>query len=926
MLALILAIGILLLLVALMILIYFMRSIKYRTPWIILSLALIALIGLDLVYLNQSISKDAISKPSLTVILVSVSIAIFIFRGVYLITKELTPLGNIVEQHQVIFKNYPGFLILKDNQLHYKAVNSAYAKFLGKDIDSILTKSDLDFYPRSLAFQLQQEDRQALKSGHPLTSEHEIGGLEETKWLEITRIPYFDQDTSSVNLLVAARDITSSKKSEITSTRIRKASTTLLDTSLSLIGQLDLPATLESVLAWSVELFKIPNVFVCLLESDETLLRYKATTESIKGLLNEPIKPGEDLAGVVWQSGQPLIVENYSTWDGKTDQFEGLQFGTVGGFPIIKGSKIIGILGFLSQEQGRLFDEDQNEVLSQFCKISALAISNAQSYSISQSQLSGTQLDLIKLQHRARLERLVARESINFINLPPEDIDQSIDHSLQLICQDTGVNRGYLFILSPVNESSSVTHEWNSDESIANQNKKIILSDETFNWILQRFKLGEIIAVTQASPMPDEANMLLEYLEENSIKSFTAVPLMSGRAVVGFLGLESFDQSVQWQDETLELLKTMADMFSRALLAKKFSIAMMDARAEDHVRLVYMERRNRESTLITEMTDMIQACRTPDEAFPVISRYIQQLAPDLSGALYLMTNNVQPAEKLISWGEDINPVQEAELTIDECWALRRSRLHIVTDPNSGPHCKHLPDPVPHNYLCVPLIAQGEAIGLLHLRSTVEPGLTAEQMEFYKRPALMVADHVALALSNLSLRDELRSQAIRDPLTGLFNRRYMEETLVRELRRGSRHGFPIGIIMFDIDQMKPINDTLGHDAGDIVLKATGRLLQKLFRGEDVACRYGGDEFTIILPEASLLDVGRRANELREEIRNLRLEYNGEPLRPITLSIGVSAFPDHGTNIDDLIKASDSAIYAAKAEGGDRIMYGRKDEKA
>jgi diguanylate cyclase (GGDEF)-like protein len=153
---------------------------------------------------------------------------------------------------------------------------------------------------------------------------------------------------------------------------------------------------------------------------------------------------------------------------------------------------------------------------------------------------------------------------------------------------------------------------------------------------------------------------------------------------------------------------------------------------------------------------------------------------------------------------------------------------------------------------------------------------------------------------------------------------MEETLEREIRRANRHGTSVGVIMFDVDKMKPINDQLGHDAGDLVLKTLGEALSQLFRSEDVACRYGGDEFTIVLPEASLADAWRRAEELRDAVKGLNIQYEGKKLGSITLSIGVAAYPDHGPSLENLLLASDTASYAAKSEGGDRIMVGHRDD--
>jgi len=182
----------------------------------------------------------------------------------------------------------------------------------------------------------------------------------------------------------------------------------------------------------------------------------------------------------------------------------------------------------------------------------------------------------------------------------------------------------------------------------------------------------------------------------------------------------------------------------------------------------------------------------------------------------------------------------------------------------------------------------------------------------------VADSVALALANLKLRETLRHQSIRDPLTGLFNRRYMEETLERETRRVARAQRPLGIIMLDVDHFKLFNDTFGHDAGDSLLREFGNFLRAHVRGEDVACRYGGEEFTLILPEASLEVTRQRAEHLRGDIKHLHAQYHDQPLGAVALSLGVAVFPDHGSTGEAVLKAADAALYRAKREGRDRVV--------
>jgi diguanylate cyclase (GGDEF)-like protein len=182
----------------------------------------------------------------------------------------------------------------------------------------------------------------------------------------------------------------------------------------------------------------------------------------------------------------------------------------------------------------------------------------------------------------------------------------------------------------------------------------------------------------------------------------------------------------------------------------------------------------------------------------------------------------------------------------------------------------------------------------------------------------VVEQAGMALSNLKLREALREQSIRDPLTGLYNRRYMEEVLKQHLRRVTRHLHPLGMIMIDIDHFKSFNDSNGHAAGDALLRALGEFLQRRIRGEDVACRYGGEEFILIMPEATLEAANQRAELLRQGVKGLRVSDGGQTFGGVTLSIGVAIYPQHGRTIDSILRAVDTALYRAKQEGRDRVV--------
>ncbi|MBI3942781.1 MAG: diguanylate cyclase [Chloroflexi bacterium] len=337
-----------------------------------------------------------------------------------------------------------------------------------------------------------------------------------------------------------------------------------------------------------------------------------------------------------------------------------------------------------------------------------------------------------------------------------------------------------------------------------------------------------------------------------------------------------------------------------------------------------LENHAHEITLLSEMGDLLQACSTTEEAYATIAHSVQLLFPTESGALYVLSASRNIAEAAAIWGGTLQ-AGEGVFAPEECWALRRGRLHQVENSATGPVCQHLKLPAPTSYLCVPMMAQGEALGVLHLRGSAEnrnpgPGEVVCLTESQQRLAVTVAEHIALALSNLRLRETLRSQAIRDPLTGLFNRRYMEESLEREVRRSTRRNTSLAVVMLDLDHYKEFNDAFGHDAGDTLLREFGIFLRSHTRGEDIACRYGGEEFVLVLPEVTLDVARQRAEQLREGAKHLDVQHHGRALGVVTLSAGVIVFPKHGTTAESLLSAADTALYQAKRAGRDRVVVG------
>jgi diguanylate cyclase (GGDEF)-like protein len=219
---------------------------------------------------------------------------------------------------------------------------------------------------------------------------------------------------------------------------------------------------------------------------------------------------------------------------------------------------------------------------------------------------------------------------------------------------------------------------------------------------------------------------------------------------------------------------------------------------------------------------------------------------------------------------------------------------------------------------VPLAAQGDMLGLLHIRFPAPGGTQPTRTtESQLQLATTFAAQAGLALGNLKLRAALKEQSLRDPLTGLYNRRFLDETLERELARAQRQGAPLALIMTDIDHFKRFNDTRGHDAGDAVLRSVAQTLKSHIRGGDIACRFGGEEFTVILPECALDAASKKAEILRQAIASLVLSHDGQALGTVTMSFGVAFFPEDGSDSTGLLKAADTALYRAKNAGRNRV---------
>jgi diguanylate cyclase (GGDEF)-like protein len=322
-----------------------------------------------------------------------------------------------------------------------------------------------------------------------------------------------------------------------------------------------------------------------------------------------------------------------------------------------------------------------------------------------------------------------------------------------------------------------------------------------------------------------------------------------------------------------------------------------------------LQRRDGELTLLSRLNDLLQTCETQEEAYRIIPLMAAELFSGQAGCLAVFRASGQYLETVARWGDEA--LVENVFPMKDCWAIRRGRPHEVVDPETSLRCDHFVRPPEQGYLCIPLTVQGETLGVFHL--VAAPPSKDDHHVNQRQLAVTVGETIKLSLANLKLRKTLHEQATRDPLTGLFNRRYLEDTLPRELHRALRRDAHTCLAMIDLDHFKRFNDTFGHEAGDLILRETGRLLREHLRKSDIACRYGGEEFVIVLPDSTLEDASKRLEQVRILFEKLEVRHGGQLMATITGSAGIAAAPEHGTTMEELLRAADSALYAAKHAG-------------
>jgi diguanylate cyclase (GGDEF)-like protein len=368
---------------------------------------------------------------------------------------------------------------------------------------------------------------------------------------------------------------------------------------------------------------------------------------------------------------------------------------------------------------------------------------------------------------------------------------------------------------------------------------------------------------------------------------------------------------------TVDIINLSLLLFSILYFNKMFS-SLIASREKLERTLLQVENQSKEMVISNDMNNKLRSSGSMQETVSMALLYLKKILPFSSGVIYLMDHSKNYLEAVAEWNEP--NVTEHIFTPDQCWGLRQGKIYFYINKDESMPCKHSEgESHIRSYVCMPLLALNEVVGVLHLQITNSHDMDQNEIiKLYENNNLMIqniAGQISLSISNIKLYEVLKQRSTRDLLTGLYNRSYLSDTFERDVQRAKRNNTSIVVIMMDIDFFKNVNDTYGHEAGDAVLREVSKLLTRELRKSDIACRYGGEEFLIILYDTVSQDASERIEQLRQKISNLQFHFVA--LFSITVSFGIAMFPEDGNNSEELIKAADQALYVSKKTGRNKV---------
>ena len=662
------------------------------------------------------------------------------------------------------------------------------------------------------------------------------------------------------HLFALIRDVTEKLQAEASLTRKNAIMAALQETTIELLSHLDLDTLLGKIVNRAGTLIGTSGGYLDLVDEASGQLRPKVGIGILTKSLTYTVQPGEGVAGTVWQSGAPLLVDDYDQWSGRVGIFSQGAIKAALGVPLLSQGKVLGVLGLAhDHDSGKVFTPEDLEILTQFSRLVVIAITNARLYQEAQRELEEKRLAEIALrENQSRLQILLD-------NLP-----------VGVSVQDPAGNIVY------ANPALSTMLELPRQEIL----------DGTCN-NRQRLRPDK-------SPMPDEE---------------------TADAQVQRLGMPVRDVETGMVTEKGKTIWVNVNAAPYPTVDQGLVIATTDIterkRAEEAIRLClhlweFAASHNLEDLLQKTLDELEALTHSRISFYHFVDRDQEHIT---QGAWSTRTKR----DFCRSTGKEAHyPLSQAGVWT-ECFYSRSPVIHNDYSALTGK--KGMPEGHVEliRQLVVPTLRDGKVVSLL--------GVGNKPLDYDQRDAELVshvADVVFSIVENERAEEQIRTLnfqlerlAMSDELTGLANRRAFFSKGEEEIKMARRYPAPLTLLMLDIDRFKTINDNYGHHAGDRVLQVIATTMQNLIREVDKLGRLGGEEFAILLPNTAVEEAETLAERLRLAVEKNTLVEGGQTIH-VTISIGVAAFSSAIKTLDDLLRAADTALYRAKAEGRNRVI--------
>ena len=866
---------------------------------------------------------------------------------VVLVLREFTQFKQQqqqINQLALAVEQSPNSVLITDTEGIIQYVNPAFSILTGYESDEVIGKKTNILKSTQTPANVYEHMWKTIKAGRiwksDLLNQRKNG---ELYWEETLIAPLFDTKGNVINYISIKEDITARKEiDEILHRRLEELM--MVNTiSMAAAAQLDLTSLVSLVGQQLEQSFNARSVFIAIHDRHTNLIDIPYWTIDKKRVTPPQAKYGEGLTSHILKTGQHLLIstdfQKQALSLGHKPIFAN-EFGypkTWLGVPIKTGQQAIGVISLQNYEIEFAFNEDDVRLLTTIAANIGVAIENAHLFQDAQKEID----------ERIRAEKEASQRAEQMAVIYESGQAVTAGLNLELVlntlmqkCQQIATVD--VFTVAHY-DSHTQQVKFIKFHDNGKERQHIAINLKTCDSITKEIIINRLpISVPDIKKQPDKPRYKFNHTSPRHARCYLGMPLLRGEEVIGVMSVQSYQPNA-YSKEQIQTLEIIASQAASAIEnARLFEETRQRA---DEMSLLYEASLELSANLDLNqvLRNLLEKCR---QILPMDSFFV---------ALYDETNHLIYHPLFFDNGEfKTIAVRDIRVTPGLTGEIILSGKSIYLADTTNPDIMqkyqivHIGGTPTRCFVGIPMIVRDKVIGVISMQTYKPDSYSTEQIRLIETIATQAAiaiensrlyedarkeinerrrDQETLQQTNQelqvqlnrveSIQGELREQAIRDSLTGLYNRRYLDEIFKQKISQMRRKTSSLSVLMLDIDHFKIFNDTHGHQAGDELLKMLGKLLRKYTRSSDVACRYGGEEFVILLADTNLDISNKRANEIRIAFEKQGIVYGDQTLSA-TISIGIAAYPEHGDSPEELLIQADQALYSAKAAGRNCVI--------